>query len=74
MSRVAGTVKFFLDKVGTEKKGYGFITPDDGSEDLFVHRSALNNSLEVLLPGQRVTFEVARGNRKGLQAIAVELA
>jgi len=58
-----GTVKWFNDA-----KGYGFITPDDGSEDLFAHFSAINMSgFKTLKEGQKVEFEVKRGP-KGLQA------
>ena len=61
-----GTVKWF-----NETKGYGFITPADGSEDLFVHFSAIKgDDFRTLQEGQQVTFEVERGP-KGLQAIEV---
>jgi cold shock protein len=49
-----GTVKWFNDA-----KGYGFITPDDGSEDLFAHFSAINMSgFKTLKEGQKVSFDV----------------
>ena len=49
-----GTVKWFNDA-----KGYGFITPDDGSEDLFAHFSAIAmNGFKTLKEGQKVAFEV----------------
>ena len=58
-----GTVKWFNDA-----KGYGFITPDDGGEDLFAHFSAISsNSFKSLKEAERVTFEVATGP-KGKQA------
>ena len=58
-----GTVKWFNDA-----KGYGFITPDDGSEDLFAHFSAIQmQGFKTLKEGQKVEFEVKRGP-KGLQA------
>jgi CspA family cold shock protein len=58
-----GTVKWFNDA-----KGYGFITPDDGSEDLFAHFSAINMSgFKTLKEGQKVSFDVVQGP-KGLQA------
>ena len=52
-----GTVKWFNDA-----KGYGFITPDDGSEDLFAHFSAIQgNGFRSLKEGQKVEFEVVQG-------------
>ncbi|KDQ18145.1 hypothetical protein BOTBODRAFT_52941 [Botryobasidium botryosum FD-172 SS1] len=66
MARTEGTVKWFNDE-----KGYGFITPDDGSPDLFVHFRAINGSgFKALKEGQRVEFEI-EGGTKGPQATNV---
>jgi cold shock protein len=62
-----GTVKWFNDA-----KGYGFITPDDGSEDLFAHFSAIQMSgFKTLKEGQKVSFEVTQGP-KGKQASNIQ--
>lgn len=62
-----GTVKWFNDA-----KGFGFITPDDGSEDLFAHFSAINGSgFKSLKEGQKVTFRVTE--RHGTQVENVEI-
>jgi CspA family cold shock protein len=56
-----GTVKFFNDQ-----KGYGFIQPDDGGKDVFVHVSAVERSgLRGLVEGQKVSFEVETDRRSG---------
>jgi len=58
-----GTVKWF-----NGDKGYGFITPDDGSDDLFVHYSAITGSgFRSLEEGAKVSYEATRG-KKGMQA------
>ena len=62
-----GTVKWFNDA-----KGYGFITPDDGGEDLFAHFSAIQmNGFKTLKEGQKVQFEVVQGP-KGKQASNIQ--
>jgi cold shock protein len=61
-----GTVKWF-----NETKGFGFITPEGGGEDIFVHFSAIQtNGFRTLAEGQAVTYDVERGP-KGLQASRV---
>ncbi|WP_345147639.1 cold-shock protein [Arthrobacter ginkgonis] len=58
-----GTVKWF-----NSEKGFGFIAPDDGSDDVFAHYSAISSSgYRSLEEGQKVEFDVVQGN-KGLQA------
>jgi CspA family cold shock protein len=63
----SGTVKWFSDE-----KGYGFITPDDGSSDLFVHFSNIaGDGFKSLTEGQKVSFEVGEG-RRGPEASVVQ--
>lgn len=65
----AGTVKWFNDA-----KGFGFITPEGGGEDLFAHFSAIQSQgFKSLKEGQRVTFEVVTGP-KGKQASNIRSA
>lgn len=59
-----GTVKFFNDA-----KGFGFITPSDSSEDVFVHASGLINEIRE---NDKVKYDVEQG-KKGLNAVNVEL-
>lgn len=68
--RVTGTVKFF-----NAEKGFGFITPDDGSKDVFVHISAVEQSgIQTLQDGQRVSFETEPDKRgKGPKAVELRL-
>ena len=62
---VQGTVKFFNDA-----KGFGFITPDDGSKDVFVHINDLDG--DRITEGDKVEFEVQEG-KKGLNAVNVSI-
>lgn len=60
-----GTVKFF-----NNAKGFGFITPDDGSKDVFVHKNELSVELNE---GDKVSFDVEE-SQKGLNAVNVKLS
>ena len=65
--RMTGTVKWFNDS-----KGFGFITPESGEKDLFVHHSAIQSQgFKSLKEGQQVSFVVVQG-QKGLQADQVQ--
>ena len=67
MARTLGTVKWFNDA-----KGFGFITPENGDKDCFVHHTAIKaDGFRSLSEGDRVEFEVTRGP-KGLQASNVK--
>ena len=64
-----GSVKWFNDS-----KGFGFITPEDGGEDLFAHFSAIqSNGFKTLAEGQRVSFDITNGP-KGKQASNIQIA
>ena len=62
-----GTVKWF-----NTQRGYGFIQPDDGSKDVFVHISAVEQSgIGNLHEGQKLTYEVERGQQGKTSAVAL---
>ncbi len=64
-----GIVKWFNDS-----KGFGFISPEDGGEDLFAHFSAIqSNGFKTLAEGQRVSFDITTGP-KGKQASNIQIA
>ncbi|MEM1199948.1 MAG: cold-shock protein [Pseudomonadota bacterium] len=67
----SGTVKFF-----NQEKGYGFIAPDDGGKDVFVHVSALQRSgVAGLDEGDKVTFDIEDDPRgRGKQAANIQMA
>ena len=61
-----GTVKWFSDE-----KGFGFITPEDGGKDLFVHHTGINsNGFRTLAEGARVSYDAENGD-KGPKAVNV---
>ena len=65
-----GTVKFF-----NASKGYGFITPEEGQSDIFVHISAVERAgLNGLAENQRVSFEVETGKNGKTSAVDLKLA
>ncbi|MFX1324693.1 MAG: cold-shock protein [Promethearchaeota archaeon] len=67
---VKGTVKWF-----NSKKGFGFIIPDDGSADVFVHYSAIsgeNDAFKIIYEGDIVEYEITEG-KKGPQASNVKI-
>ncbi|XZR53207.1 MAG: cold shock-like protein CspC [Enterobacteriaceae bacterium] len=66
MTKMRGQVKWF-----NESKGFGFITPSDGSKDVFVHFSAIQGSgFKTLAEGQNIEFEIQEG-QKGPSAVNV---
>lgn len=65
-----GTVKFF-----NEQKGYGFIQPDDGGKDAFVHISAVERAgMRSLRENQRVSYELQEDNRGKMSAVNIASA
>ena len=66
----SGTIKFF-----NADKGYGFIKPDDGGKDIFVHVTAVEEAgLQTLNEGQRVNYEIEPDKKgKGPKAVALKL-
>jgi cold shock protein len=65
-----GTVKFF-----NTQKGFGFIQPDDGSKDVFVHISAVEQSgIGHLQEGQKLSFDVERGQQGKTSAVNLKSA
>ena len=71
LNRITGTVKFF-----NTAKGFGFVQPEDGSKEVFVHVSALERAgIHGLNEGDRITFVLEDDRRgRGKQAAQVELA
>jgi CspA family cold shock protein len=64
-----GTVKWF-----NAQKGYGFIQPEDGSKDVFVHISAVERAgLNSLHEGQRISYELERGQQGKTSAVALKV-
>ncbi len=68
---ITGIVKFY-----NEQRGYGFIQPDNGDNDVFVHATALERAgISFLQEGQKVKFESANDNRTGKVAVStIELS
>lgn len=66
MEKSKGTVKFF-----NTQKGFGFITPDAGGKELFVHANSLDSDTDSLSEGQKVEYDVEEG-RKGPEAKNVQ--
>ena len=63
-----GTVKWFSDE-----KGFGFVTPDEGGKDLFVHHTGINgNGFRTLAEGARVSYDAVNGD-KGPKAVNVTI-
>ena len=62
---ITGTVKFY-----NNQKGFGFIQPEDGSKDVFVHATALERAgMRDLFEGQKVSFDTAEDRRSGKMAV-----
>ncbi len=67
---ITGTVKFF-----NADKGYGFIAPEDGGNDAFVHISAVERAgLNTLLKDQRVSYEIEKDQRGKMSAVNLQTA
>ncbi|WP_063654847.1 transcription antiterminator/RNA stability regulator CspE [Candidatus Arsenophonus triatominarum] len=69
MSKVKGSVKWF-----NEVKGFGFITPEDGSKDVFVHFSSIKTEgFKTLAEGQKVEFDITEGEKgpSAINAVAI---
>src|ERR1700694_57832 len=70
MARITGTVKWFNDA-----KGFGFITPENGEKDCFVHHTAIQaEGFKLLAEGQRVEFEVVQGQKGPAAQSSVKLS
>ncbi|HEX8684301.1 MAG TPA: cold-shock protein [Ardenticatenaceae bacterium] len=68
-NRITGTVKFF-----NNEKGFGFISPEDGSKDVFVHHTAIqSNGFRSLNEGDRVEFSIEPSNKGPRAAEVVKL-
>ncbi len=66
----SGTVKWF-----NSQKGYGFIQPDDGSKDVFVHISAVERAgIGNLNEGQKITYEIERGQQGKSSAVNLKVS
>jgi CspA family cold shock protein len=61
-----GTIKFY-----NETKGFGFIQPEDGGKDVFVHQSGLANGNDIPQEGETVSFDLGEDNGKGPSAVNV---
>jgi cold shock protein len=67
---ISGTVKFF-----NSNKGFGFISPDDGSKDAFVHISAVENAgMSTLVEGQKLSYELENGRDGKVSATNLQAA